>query len=520
MIASADLARAAQAALDLARARPGVREVEVFVAANAALLCRLCYTSHIPCNGLEEPKSTAAWGLGIRAVFDSPEGPRHGFGSEPADLGPRGAERALAKARAAAVRDPEFVSLPRPRPEPRTLVDYHDPRLMALDDAALVERGWQVIHGALRTFLGSSRLADLARSEAELRALGLILGGDVTILQERVAIASTHMPDVQTDESTLITAAVTAMVESRGAKGSGWGTGTRLDDVTHEAGSEAAQNALDSLDGRRIASGQYTVVFGRQPMADLLNNLIVPALMAGAFYASTTPFLGRLGRPVASPLLTIYDDGARPGLMGSKGITCEGLPTGRTELIRQGVLVGCLANWYESRRLLRDPALAAKLGASGPTAEAALVPRNGFRFGPGGGRQFDAQPAIAASNVVVEGTAPVGRGELLERVQDGLYIGRIWYTYPINGLRAGDFTCTVIGDSYLIRDGRLAEPLRPNTVRVNDNIGGILNNVIGVTRELKGTSVWAADEVAYVPEVAVRGVHVEEIAGFMEDLHR
>ena len=30
--------------------------------------------------------------------------------------------------------------------------------------------------------------------------------------------------------------------------------------------------------------------------------------------------------------------------------------------------------------------------------------------------------------------------------------------------------------------------------------------------------MWAADEVAYVPEIAVRGVHVREIAGFMEDL--
>jgi len=35
---------------------------------------------------------------------------------------------------------------------------------------------------------------------------------------------------------------------------------------------------------------------------------------------------------------------------------------------------------------------------------------------------------------------------------------------------------------------------------------------------VKGTIVWAADEVVYAPEVAVTGVHVDEIAGFMEDL--
>ncbi|MGH7326328.1 MAG: metallopeptidase TldD-related protein [Candidatus Rokuibacteriota bacterium] len=518
MIPAADLARTAQAALELARSRPGVREVEVFVAANAALLARLNYTSHIPCNGLEEPKSSESVGLGLQVVFDDPDGPRVGFGSEPADLSPGGAERALAKARAAAVHDPEFVSLPRPTPAMRTLADYHDPRLMALDDTDLVEAGWKVVRGALRTFLASSQLAELAGSDEGLRALGLILGGDVTILQERVAIASTHLPTVQTDESTLITAFVTAMVEAHQAKGSGWSTGTRLDHFTDEAGVEAAQSAVGAIDGHRVPSGEYTVIFGRQPVADLLNNLVVPACVASAFYASSTPFLGKLGQRVASPLLSVYDHGAQPGLMGSKGITCEGLPTGRTDLIRDGVFVGCLSSWYESRRLLRDPALATKLGATGAPAEAALVPRNGFRFGDGGGRQFDSQPSIAASNVVVEGRTTVARDDLVRTVRDGLLIGRIWYTYPINGLRAGDFTCTVVGDSYIIRDGRLVAPLRPNTVRINDNIGSILNNVIGVTKDLKGTIVWAADEVVYAPEIAVRGVHVEEIAGFMEEL--
>jgi PmbA protein len=103
-------------------------------------------------------------------------------------------------------------------------------------------------------------------------------------------------------------------------------------------------------------------------------------------------------------------------------------------------------------------------------------------------------------------------------VRDGLYIGRIWYTYPINGLRAGDFTCTVIGDSYVIRDGRLAEPLKANALRINDNIARVLEGVVGVTRETKGTLVWAADEVTYAPEITCTGVHVEEIAGFMENL--
>src|SRR4029077_11747271 len=162
------------------------------------------------------------------------------FGSEPSDLSPDGVRRALAKARDGAVHDPAFVSLPRAGPERRALGAYHDPRLLDLDDEDLVGVGWRVGAGALQTFTASRRLAELAGTEDGLRRLGLLLGGDVTVVQERVAIVSTHLPEVQTDESTIITAATTGMVEAMDAKGSGWSTGTRLDEFTEEAGVEEA----------------------------------------------------------------------------------------------------------------------------------------------------------------------------------------------------------------------------------------------------------------------------------------
>jgi predicted Zn-dependent protease len=513
-----ELTRAAEHALGWVGAQPGVGEVEAFVSANASLLTRLNYTSHIPCNGVEEPKSVESYGLGLQVLFNGPDGRRIGFGSEPSDLSETGIARAFDKARRAAVADPDFVSLPRPRPTPRALVEYHDPALMRVSDERLVDAGWTIIGGALRTFLASSRLADLAATEEALRRLGLIVGGDVTILQERMAIASSAMPRVQTDESTLVTAFVTAMVEAHAAKGSGWSTGTRLDDFSDEPGAEASHAAIAAVGGARVPSGRYTVVFGRQPVTDILNDLIIPACNAESFYASASPFLGRLGQRVASSALSIYDHGAMPGMMGSKGITCEGLPTGRTELIRDGMLAGCLSCWYETERLLRDPRRADKLGGADDTARAAaLVPRNGFRFGAGGGRHFTAQPSAAATNVVVEGSDAVSRDELLRRVGDGLYIGRIWYTYPINGLRAGDFTCTVTADSYMIRDGRIAEPIKANAIRINDNIATFLNNVVGITKDVKGTIVWAADEVVYAPEIAVSGVRIDAIADPTEE---
>lgn len=511
MISTADLGRAARVAFELASATAGIREVEVFAAANASLLARVSYASHVPSNGVEEPKSSEAHGLGLRVVLDDRDGVRVGFGSVTGDLTPAAARRALDRALGAAVADREFTSLPRDTGARRTLRDYHDPTLADLPDEAVVGAGWDVVRGGLGAFRASSRLAARAGSEDAVRELGLVLGGDVGVLLERIAVVSTHLPDVQTDESTVTTAFVTAMVEAERAKGSGWATGNRLEALGEGAGAEAAHAAIDGIGGVRVPSGEYTVVFGPQPITDLLDNLVVPACTASAFSASRTPFLGKLGRRIVSPRLSIRDDGAARGLAASKGITCEGLATGRTELVREGVLVGCLSNWYETERLLRDPELAHKLGTAGADAARALAPRNGFRFGGGGGRHFDRPPGIGATNVVVEGTGAVVLPELICTVRDGLYVGRIWYTYPINGLQAADFTCTVVGDSWLIRDGRLSAPLQPNSLRIDDNVVRLLDAVVGASTRVRGTVVWAADQVVYTPDIAVARVPVHEI---------
>ena len=57
MIPIATLRRAAREALAYVSAQPDVREAEAFAAGNGSLFARLSYTSHIPSNGVEEPKA-------------------------------------------------------------------------------------------------------------------------------------------------------------------------------------------------------------------------------------------------------------------------------------------------------------------------------------------------------------------------------------------------------------------------------------------------------------------------------
>ena len=544
MLSLAQLRLATKDALAYASAQPDVEEVEAFVSANANLTVRLNYTSHIPSNGVEEPKSTESQGIGLRVVLRTPaegSGKRAGFGSEPSDLSLEGVKRALDKARAAAVVDPEFVSLPDPAVLP-TAVTYsrqiephspvsetparsYDPAIMRLGNKRLVGTGWRMMDRALDAFQSSESLASLAQTPDRLAGLGLILGGDVVMLQSRMAIASTHLPRVQTEQNTLVMSFATAMVETLDSKGSGWSVGSELAGFDGEAAAEAALNAVAALGpelggGQRLPTGSYRVILGPQPVAEILEWILMASFQLEMFYAGASSFMGKLGQQVASEQLSIFDDSYAAGLPNSRSITDEGLPTGRAELLSNGRLSGLISDFYNYQRILRDPAGREKLGREPMEARQDIAPRNGFRPGNGGGRDFGGPPGAVSSNLIVQGSPGVSADELLRQVGDGVYIGRIWYTYPVNGISAGDFSGTIIGDSYLIKDGRIAAPLKPNTLRMNDNVLRVINSILGIGAFRRPTVRWSSDQVTWAPEIAVDGFGLEEISEYMENVYQ
>lgn len=570
MIPLAKLRRAAKDGLAYLSAQDDVDQAEVFASANGNLTVRLNYTSHIPSNGVEEPKSVESHGLGLRVAFRSPQGLKIGFASEPTDLSLEGVKRALAKARNGAVYDPEFVSLPKPssstpsqrepdhstvsqrepdhplvsqrepdhpplsqrgvrgdlapaqnqpgRISPPPGTNFHDPSIMRLGNNRLVEAGWRMMERGLDVFQSSEDLLTLVDQPQEMLDLGLILGGDAVFLQERMAIASTFMPRVQSDQSTMVMSFATAMVESRAAKGSGWSVDTHLAGFDGGAAAEAARNAVSAIDGVRLPSGKYRVVLGPQPLTEILEWVLLPGLHLDMFYAGASPFMGKLGQRIASEQLSIYDHGAQPGLAGSKRITDEGLPTGRTDLIREGVLAGLMSDYYNYQRILNDPQGRQKLGVDPNSVASSIAPRNGFRPGNGGGRDFDSSPSITPTNLLIQGQPAHNQEELLRLVGDGIYIGRIWYTYPVNGITAGDFSGTIVGDSYVIKDGKLAAPLKANTLRMNDNVLRVIDSILGIGSQQRPTVRWSSDQVTWAPEVALADFQLEEIGGYIEDV--
>jgi len=486
-----DLKKCATQGLEFLKQVKGVKEAEVFVADNDRFVARLNYTSIIPSNGIQELKSDAYSGTSVRAIFETKEGLKIGFGSEDKEISLNGVKRALQKARRAAVADLKFKSLPKPIGEKPVLENYHDPEIMKGNDHLLTELAWKVLGGALITFQEKG----LDREDS------LSVTGDITIIREQIAVANTHGIN-DYDQSTILMTNITAMIEGKNSKGTGWATSATLSKFDAEgAGRMAARSAISTIGGKRIKSGCYNVVFDHQPVCTLFANLIVPCLSLGTIVLNISPLKDKLDKKIMSKKISVHDDGSLPGQMASKRITCEGIPTGRTQLIDKGRLVGLLANSYYANQ----------------TKDSRFTPRNGFRFS-GGGRCHRSEPGISATNLVIESKNPVSSQELLRKIKDGVFIGRLWYLYPINGMGSGDFTGTIVGDSYLIKDGKIANPLKPNAVRINDNWLRLMkSNVLGVSKESKPTLVWAGEEVVIAPQIAVSDVELEEIDIFMDE---
>jgi predicted Zn-dependent protease len=344
-------------------------------------------------------------------------------------------------------------------------------------------------------------------------APGFVLGGDVSVYRDRIALTNSNFADIRTDESAHFSSSVTALIESLDAKGTASAVGRSVADmrrVAAQLGREATVRALQMHHGVRPEAGNFRVVFGPQPVAEIINYMILGSLTTGAFHAASSAYHGKFGVEVMDPRLSLADDPTMRSGAVIRAITCEGIPAKRVDMIRDGKLVGLMSNFYDSHRLATDEERAEKLGIAAEKVPM-FPPLNGYRLGEGGGRRFDQSPGSSGTNIVMKARDGIDDDAVISKVRDGLYVGRVWYTYPINGQRAGDFTCTVSGDSYVIRDGRLAEPIAPNALRINSNIENVFRAIVAAGRRSHSAIVWGSSESFHVPALACEGITVAAV---------
>jgi PmbA protein len=224
-------------------------------------------------------------------------------------------------------------------------------------------------------------------------------------------------------------------------------------------GRVAAERTLRRLGARQVPTCEVPVVFDPETAAELLGHLF-SALSGYAVFRNASFLKDRLGEVVASPLLTIADDGRRRRGLGARPFDGEGLRTRRNVPLEAGVLRHYLCDSYAARKLGTRPTGSARRGVAG---------------GPG----------VGAGNLSIEaGATPPG--EVVAEVERGLYVTDL-IGFGVN-LVTGDFSQGAAGQ--WIEQGRFSHSV--HEVTIAGNLKQMLLDVDAVGSDLQFRSSIAA----------------------------
>jgi TldD protein len=166
---------------------------------------------------------------------------------------------------------------------------------------------------------------------------------------------------IAADVRPLVRLSVQVIAEQNGRRESGNAGGGGRTDYAHfsdavldEYARQAVSQALVNLEARPAPAGTMTVVLGPGWPGVLLHEAIGHGLEGDFNRKGSSAFCGRMGQRVASPGVTVVDDGTLPGRRGSLTVDDEGNPTQRTVLIEDGVLRGYMQDSLNAR-LMKMP---------------------------------------------------------------------------------------------------------------------------------------------------------------------
>ena len=218
----------------------------------------------------------------------------------------------------------------------------------------------------------------------------------------------------------------------------GWYHATRKRerlDAPEEIGQTAARRALRRLGARRVKTCAVPVIFDPDMAASLIRH-IAGAAAGPSLYRGASFLVGKLGEQIASPAVTLVDDGTVPGALGSRPFDGEGLPVRRTVVVDKGVLTSYLLDTYTARKLGMASTHHAARDGSGVT-----VGTTNFYLAAG----------------------PTDPRVLVASVKQGLYVTEL-IGFGVNGI-TGDYSRGAVG--MWIDNGELAYPVEEITVAGN-----------------------------------------------------
>jgi PmbA protein len=216
---------------------------------------------------------------------------------------------------------------------------------------------------------------------------------------------------------------------------------------------EFAETVVNSLGPRRIESFKGEMLLTPAAANEMVQEVIAHSINSDAVQKKSSHFAGKIGRRVASELLTVEDDATNVEGLGASSFDREGVPHRRNVVIQNGVLKKFLYNTYTARK----DGVRSTGNASGSTSSPPYVSTTNFVVRPG-------RPSLDA---------------LVSEMKNGIIISRFsGNVNPVNG----DFSGVVKGGR-LVRNGAVLHAVKE--VMVAGNVFEALRRLNGISRERK-----------------------------------
>ncbi|MBN2240216.1 MAG: TldD/PmbA family protein [Dehalococcoidales bacterium] len=216
---------------------------------------------------------------------------------------------------------------------------------------------------------------------------------------------------------------------------------------------EISSKAVEMLSAPHVKGDRYTVV-----LDPVLAGVFVHEAfghLSEADFVYENPQLQEimtLGKEFGRPELNIIDSGIMPNLRGSYKYDDEGVPASKTYLIREGKLTGRLHSRETAARMNEQP-----------SGNARAI---NYRY----------PPIVRMSNTYIE-PGKTSFEDMISDIREGIYV-KNWY----GGTTSMEMFTFSAGETYMIRDGKIAEMMRP--VVLTGNVFETLMNIDAIGNDL------------------------------------
>ena len=258
--------------------------------------------------------------------------------------------------------------------------------------------------------------------------------------------------------ASLHTVPVVEDVGGKKRRGFYWTAKRHQEDLESEeaVGIEATRRTLAKLGSKKVATGDYPIIFDPDAARSLLGTFS-GTILGGALWRKSSYLLDRLGTQVASGLVTIVDDPTLVRGPGSKAFDGEGLRTRKNIVVNAGELQTYLLDCYSARKLNLKP-----------TGNAS---RGGGSIG------------AATSNFILQ-AGETSLDEMIAKTERGLLVTEMM-GFGFNAI-TGDFSRGAGG--FWIEGGKIGHPV--SEVTISSNLDTMLKGIdlVGSDLDVKSST--------------------------------